>query len=229
MNAVGVDVGGTKIAVGVVSPEGELLNEVRRPTADTREQLLSSIAGTIMEVEEGYEVGGVCLAVPGYILARDNKVLGAANLEAIEGISPKEEPGARTRLTGQRRERPRRRGLGRVQVRGWQGGRSPAPRHARDRRSGRRGRFGRRSAKGRPGHDRRYGTDDTVLLSLLASRTRGPLRCRTKGSTRGRGESSAVWEERDGSGKGRPCQREKRAVQASRGVVVVTNPSLDST
>ena len=28
MNAVGVDVGGTKIAAGVVSPEVELLNEV---------------------------------------------------------------------------------------------------------------------------------------------------------------------------------------------------------
>ncbi len=32
MNAVGVDVGGTKIAAGVVSPEGELLNEVIYPT-----------------------------------------------------------------------------------------------------------------------------------------------------------------------------------------------------
>ena len=34
MNAVGVDVGGTKIAAGVVSPEGRLLNEVTYPTAD---------------------------------------------------------------------------------------------------------------------------------------------------------------------------------------------------
>ena len=99
MNAVGVDVGGTKIAAGVVSPEGELLNEVRRPTADTRERLLSGIAGTITEVREGYEVGGVCLAVPGYILARENKVLRAANLEAIEGIPLKEELGARTGLS----------------------------------------------------------------------------------------------------------------------------------
>ena len=32
MNAIGVDVGGTKIAAAVVSPEGEILNEVRYPT-----------------------------------------------------------------------------------------------------------------------------------------------------------------------------------------------------
>ena len=99
MNAVGVDVGGTKIAAGVVSPEGRLLKEVRRPTANDRERLLEDIAGAISEVSEGHEVGGVCLAVPGYILARENKVLSAANLEAIEGVPLKEELGDRTGLT----------------------------------------------------------------------------------------------------------------------------------
>jgi glucokinase len=98
MNAVGVDVGGTKIAAGLVSPEGELLSEVRYPTANVREQLLSTIAEVIMEVKRGYEVGGVCLAVPGFILARENKVLSAANLEAIEGIPLKDEMGDRTGL-----------------------------------------------------------------------------------------------------------------------------------
>jgi glucokinase len=98
MNAVGVDVGGTKIAAGLVSPEGELLNEVSYPTANTRERLLSTIAEAITEVKRGYEVGGVCLAVPGFILAREDKVLSAANLEAIEGIPLKEELGDRTGL-----------------------------------------------------------------------------------------------------------------------------------
>jgi glucokinase len=98
MNAVGVDIGGTKIAAGVVSSEGRLLNEVTYPTADTRERLLSIIAEAIMEVQRGCEVGGVCLAVPGFILARENKVLSAANLEAIEGIPLKEELGGRTGL-----------------------------------------------------------------------------------------------------------------------------------
>jgi glucokinase len=98
MNAVGVDVGETKIAAGVISREGKLLSEVRHPAANVRELLLSTIAEAIAEVTEGYEVGGVCLAVPGYILARENKVLSAANLEAIEGISLKEELGGRTGL-----------------------------------------------------------------------------------------------------------------------------------
>src|SRR5215208_5879144 len=98
MNAIGVDVGGTKIAAGVVSPEGRLLNEVRYPTVNVRERLLSTIVETIMEVKRGYKVGGVCLAVPGFILARENKVWSAANLEAIEGIPLKEELGDRTGL-----------------------------------------------------------------------------------------------------------------------------------
>jgi glucokinase len=72
MNAVGVDVGETKIAAGVISREGKLLSEVRHPAANVRELLLSTIAEAITEVTEGYEVGGVCLAVPGYILAREN-------------------------------------------------------------------------------------------------------------------------------------------------------------
>jgi glucokinase len=96
MNAVGVDVGGTKIAAGVVSPEGELLNEVIYPTENVREPLLSTIAEAIIEVQRDYEIGGVCLAAPGFILARENKILSAANLEAIEGILLKEELGRRT-------------------------------------------------------------------------------------------------------------------------------------
>jgi len=32
MNAIGVDIGGTKIAAAVVTPEGRILNEVRYPT-----------------------------------------------------------------------------------------------------------------------------------------------------------------------------------------------------
>jgi glucokinase len=98
MNAIGVDVGGTKIAAGMISSEGEILSEVRYPTASAREPLLSTIAEAIADVKGGYEVGGVCLAVPGFILARENKILSAANLEAIEGIPLKEELGDRTGL-----------------------------------------------------------------------------------------------------------------------------------
>lgn len=91
MNALGVDVGGTKIAAGIVTPEGETLNEVRYPTPDESGRLVQDIARAIMEVGDGYEFGGVCLAVPGLILAQENKVIFSPNLHSIEGISLKEE------------------------------------------------------------------------------------------------------------------------------------------
>src|SRR5215212_5928717 len=113
MNAVGVDVGGTKIAAGVVSPEGKLLHEVRCPTANARERLLSTIAEAIAEVRRGYEVGGVCPAVPG------------PRKQGHERCQPRgyrghtSQGGARWPhgITGDGRERRQRRGLGRVLAR----------------------------------------------------------------------------------------------------------------
>ena len=94
MNAIGVDVGGTKIAAAVVSPEGKILNEVRYPTqAVPPNRLVGTIAQAIMEVKDGFEVGGVCLAVPGLILAAENKVIFSPNLHEIEDIRLDEEMG----------------------------------------------------------------------------------------------------------------------------------------
>lgn len=98
MSAIGVDVGGTKIAAGVVSPEGKLLNEVRYATAGSRERLVEGIARAVTEVRDGFEVGGVCLAVPGTVLAAENKVIFSPNLRAIEGIPLKDEIERRTKL-----------------------------------------------------------------------------------------------------------------------------------
>ncbi|QIN82200.1 ROK family protein [Rubrobacter tropicus] len=97
MNAIGVDVGGTKIAAAVVSPEGEILNEVRYPTqAVPPNRLVGTIAGAITEVKDGFEVGGVCLAVPGLIMASINTVIFSPNLHEIENIRLDEEIGGRT-------------------------------------------------------------------------------------------------------------------------------------
>jgi glucokinase len=99
LNAIGVDVGGTKIAAGVVTPEGEVLAETRYPTATTtKERLLSSIARAVVAVRDGFEAGGVCLAVPGSILAVENKVIDSPNLHAIEGVHLKDEIEERTGL-----------------------------------------------------------------------------------------------------------------------------------
>src|SRR5215211_7972315 len=99
MNAIGVDIGGTKIAAAVVSPEGEILHETRYPTqAIPPNRLIETIARAITEVREGFEVGGACLAVPGFVLSAENKVIFAPNLHEIEDIRLDEEMGRRTGL-----------------------------------------------------------------------------------------------------------------------------------
>lgn len=98
MNAVGVDVGGTKIAAGVVTPAGKMLNEVRYPTADTPQELIDVIARAVAEARAGIEAGGVCLAVPGLILASEERVVFSPNLRAIEGIPLREALGERIGL-----------------------------------------------------------------------------------------------------------------------------------
>ena len=91
MNAIGVDVGGTKIAAGVVTPEGEILDEVRYPTPHSPAKLIETIATAISEVGDGHGAGGVCLAVPGLILSRENRVVSSPNLHAVEGIPLRDE------------------------------------------------------------------------------------------------------------------------------------------
>lgn len=98
MNAIGVDVGGTKIAAAVVTTEGKILNDVRYPSSGPKERLLSSIARSVNEVRDGFEVGGVCLAVPGTVSTEENKIIDAPNLHAIEGIPLKDELEERTGL-----------------------------------------------------------------------------------------------------------------------------------
>ena len=85
-----MDVGGTKIAAGVVTPEGRILKETRYPTPASPVRLLESIARAVLEVKNGLEVDGVCLAVAGLVLAEENKVVFSPNLHAVEGIPLKD-------------------------------------------------------------------------------------------------------------------------------------------
>ena len=91
MNVVGVDVGATKIAAGVISAEGKVLNRARYPTARTPQKLLLGIARAVSEVRDGFEAEGACVAVPGLLLAEEDTVAYSPNLHAIEGIRLKDE------------------------------------------------------------------------------------------------------------------------------------------
>ncbi|HEU4495120.1 MAG TPA: ROK family protein [Rubrobacteraceae bacterium] len=83
--------GGTKIAAGVVTPEGTILKETRYPTPASPKRLVESIARAVLEVKERFEVGGACLAVAGLILSQENRVVFSPNLHAVEGIPLKDE------------------------------------------------------------------------------------------------------------------------------------------
>jgi glucokinase len=99
LNAIGVDVGGTKIAAGLVTPEGELLNESRYPTASEPSELLDSLARAIGEAAANDDTDAVCVAVAGLLMAKESKVVFSPNLRAIEGLPLKSELESRTGLT----------------------------------------------------------------------------------------------------------------------------------
>jgi glucokinase len=75
----------------LVTPAGEILKEARYPTPASGDRLVESIARAVLEVKDGFEVGGACLAVAGLILTQENRVVFSPNLHAVEGIPLKEE------------------------------------------------------------------------------------------------------------------------------------------
>lgn len=68
MHAIGVDIGGTKIAVGVVDEEGKILAQVRRETdADDVAHIDAAIADACNELVKEHEVGAIGLAAAGFV------------------------------------------------------------------------------------------------------------------------------------------------------------------
>lgn len=66
--AIGVDIGGTKVAAGVVDEDGQVLAMVRRPTpGEDVEQTEDTIAGVVEELCERYEVTAVGIGAAGWI------------------------------------------------------------------------------------------------------------------------------------------------------------------
>lgn len=78
---VGVDVGGTKIAAGVVDEKGTLLASTRRetPAGDTR-GVLEGIADATRELQHEHEVTGVGIGAAGFVDRSRSTVLFAPNL-----------------------------------------------------------------------------------------------------------------------------------------------------
>ena len=68
MYAIGVDIGGTKIAAGVVDDDGRIVAQTRRTSAGLDVDALdTAIAAACAELAAAYPVGAIGLAAPGFI------------------------------------------------------------------------------------------------------------------------------------------------------------------
>jgi len=79
--ALGVDVGGTKIAAGVVSEDGRIVEKVRHPSpADDAEALRTSIGAAVNELRGRHDLAAVGVSAAGFVSSDRRRVLFAPNL-----------------------------------------------------------------------------------------------------------------------------------------------------
>jgi glucokinase len=81
---LGVDIGGTKVAVGLVSTDGQILSQLRAPMAahDGPEAAFAAVTGAIdaLRVESGAQIRGIGICAPGPLDPRSGVVLNPPNL-----------------------------------------------------------------------------------------------------------------------------------------------------
>ncbi|MEN9989593.1 MAG: hypothetical protein RL508_572 [Actinomycetota bacterium] len=81
MYAVGIDIGGTKIAGALVDPDGAIVRELRVPTPATDSAaIVDAVAGLINTLSAGEQVIGAGVAAAGYIDAEQANIVYAPNL-----------------------------------------------------------------------------------------------------------------------------------------------------
>lgn len=78
---IGVDLGGTKIAAGVVDETGKVVAQARRPTPSTQSQaVVQAITELVDELRNGHTIEAVCVAVPGFVDAQRTTLRFTPNL-----------------------------------------------------------------------------------------------------------------------------------------------------
>ncbi|MBP8537708.1 ROK family glucokinase [Streptomyces sp. MK37H] len=77
---IGVDIGGTKIAAGVVDEEGSILETSQVSTPNTPEGVVDAIADAVRIVSEGHEIEAVGIGAAGYVDDKRATVLFAPNI-----------------------------------------------------------------------------------------------------------------------------------------------------
>jgi glucokinase len=82
---IGVDVGGTKIAAGVVDDAGRLVQKVRISTpAATAESVEDGIVDAVLQLQAGYDVAAVGVAAPGFVDAQRATLRFTPNLPMLD-------------------------------------------------------------------------------------------------------------------------------------------------
>lgn len=80
--SIGVDVGGTKIAAGVVNEEGKVLETVRRDSpAKERQAIIDTIVAVTKKLKEGYDVTAVGIGAAGFVSSDRNTMAHGTNLD----------------------------------------------------------------------------------------------------------------------------------------------------
>ena len=79
--AIGIDIGGTKVAAGVVDEDGTIVAQLRRPTPSTDPEAVEhTIAQVVKELRKDHDVVAVGIGAAGFIDAGRSTVLFAPNL-----------------------------------------------------------------------------------------------------------------------------------------------------
>lgn len=78
---IGVDIGGTKIAAGVVDEEGSILETCQVPTPHATDALTEAIAEAVRTVGAGHHVEAVGIGAAGYVDEKRATVLFAPNID----------------------------------------------------------------------------------------------------------------------------------------------------
>ncbi|MBW5262124.1 ROK family glucokinase [Streptomyces poriferorum] len=77
---IGVDIGGTKIAAGVVDEEGHILSTFKVSTPPTAEGIVDAIAAAVSGASDGHPVEAVGIGAAGYVDDKRATVLFAPNI-----------------------------------------------------------------------------------------------------------------------------------------------------
>ena len=81
---IGVDIGGTKIAVGVVSPQGELIDSKRKSTPVRDPDAVLEVIVELVSAFDDHDIEAVGIGVAGLVDATRSRVIFAPNLGWVE-------------------------------------------------------------------------------------------------------------------------------------------------